>query len=90
MARRSMGLQFAIRFRARHTDPPVSESSRCVTVVLVISAVQRLTNFVIATLALWRASLAGVNPISDRIRGRRRTCLLGSGNAIHLLHSRPQ
>ena len=44
MARRSMGLQFAIHFRARHNGsiPPVSETSRCVTVVLMISLVERL------------------------------------------------
>jgi hypothetical protein len=35
MARRSMGLQFAIHFRARHTDPTVSERSRCVSSALL-------------------------------------------------------
>jgi hypothetical protein len=35
MARRSMGLQFAIHFRARHTDPTVSERSRCVSPALL-------------------------------------------------------
>jgi hypothetical protein len=44
MAKRSMGLPFAIHFRARDLRiPRVSERSRRVTVALVISAVQRLT-----------------------------------------------
>ena len=58
MARRSTGLQFAIHFRARHQIPPVNERSRCIIVlVLVISASQRLTNFVFERQAVQESQL---------------------------------